>query len=97
MIKSIKDEEAQGVLRFDYAVGDVVELEDGSKAIITEYGLYDNQYRCEVLYSVEAICGETEYFTLSLYGPQIDRKLSASEASAFLQQILLAGSTDEIY
>ena len=37
-------------LTFDYDVGDVVTLSDRRLAVISKYGIYDNQYFCEVCY-----------------------------------------------
>ena len=35
-------------LSFQYSIGDAVLLSDGRRAIITKYGIYDDQYWCEV-------------------------------------------------
>lgn len=37
-------------LKFDYNLYDAVLLDDGRRALIIGFGIYDNQYWCEVLY-----------------------------------------------
>ena len=40
-------------LNFKYNILDILELNDGQKIIITDYGIYDNQYMCDPFYGDE--------------------------------------------
>ena len=50
-------------LTFDYNIGDVVDLSDGRLAIISKYGIYDNQYWCEVCYPDGVYLGAADWFS----------------------------------
>ena len=50
-------------LKFDYNLYDAVLLDDGRKVLITGFGIYDNQYWCEVLYPDGIHLGAADYFS----------------------------------
>lgn len=74
-------------LKFDYSVGDAVALADSRRALITGYGVYDNQYWCEVAYPDGVHLCAGDYFTVSLYEPYIIEKLSDTEAIEIAYQL----------
>jgi hypothetical protein len=53
-------------LKFDYDLFDAVQLSDGRRALITGYGIYDNQYWCEVCYPDGVYLEAADYFSSDL-------------------------------
>ena len=49
-------------LQFDYEAYDVIRFSNGSIGIITDYGIYDNQYWCEVIYPQRCELSLADYF-----------------------------------
>jgi len=50
-------------LKFDYNLYDAVLLDDGRKALIVGFGIYDNQYWCEVCYPDGVHMGAADWFS----------------------------------
>lgn len=63
-------------LTFDCSLYDVVRLSDNRLAIITDYGIYDNQYWCEIWYPDGVHLGAADYFSSNknAYGTRIIRQ-----------------------
>jgi hypothetical protein len=75
-------------LHFDYDLFDAVRLEDNRTAIITGYGIYDNQYWLEICYPDGVHLGAADYFSSNpeFYGPHIIGKLSEDEKKRILKE-----------
>jgi len=75
-------------LRFDYDLFDAVRLEDNRTAVITGYGIYDNQYLLEICYPDGVHLGAADYFSSNpeFYGPHIVGKLSEDEKKHILRE-----------
>lgn len=50
-------------LKFDYNLYDAILLDDGRKALIVGFGIYDNQYWCEVCYPDGVHIGAADWFS----------------------------------
>ena len=74
-------------LSFDYTIYDGVKLRDGRLAIITGYGIYDNQYWCEVCYPDGVHLESADYFSSD---SQIVTKLSTEQRNRVANALLSA-------
>ena len=54
---------SENELIFDYEIGDTVILSSGLLAFIAYYGIYDNQYWCEICYPDGIHLGAADYFS----------------------------------
>ena len=79
-------------LKFDYDLFDAVRFEDNRVAVITGYGIYDNQYWCEICYPDGVHLGAADYFSsnLEFYSPHIIEKLSVQEKRRILKEFAKA-------
>lgn len=84
----IKNEE----LNFDYELYDAIRFDDNRIALITGYGIYDNQYWCEVCYPDGVHLGAADYFSSdpSFYGPRIIEKVPEHERQNILKSYVVA-------
>lgn len=72
-------------LSFDYEVYDVVSLSDGTRAIITDYGIYDNQYWCEFPESRSLGVADWCVANSKAYGRQILSKINEPQTVRDIQ------------
>lgn len=74
-------------LKFRYNIGDAVLLSDGRHGIITRYGIYDDQYWCEVADAHGVNLCSADWFFLCGCAPTITQRLSAEYAVLLAQQL----------
>jgi len=79
-------------LHFDYDVYDAVRLDDNRIALITDFGIYDNQYWCEVCYPDGVHLGAADYFSSNpeFKCSQIIEKLSNSKKQHIIEEYIKA-------
>ena len=73
-------------LSFQYSVGDAILLSDGRRAIITNYGLYSDQYWCEVSGDNGINLSAADYFSITST-PYISKRLPAEQARLLAEQL----------
>lgn len=73
-------------LNFKYNIGDAVLLSDGRRAIITNYGIYDDQYWCEVSGADGINLAAADYFSTTST-PFISKQLSTDQAQLLAAQL----------
>lgn len=74
---------------FQYSIGDAVLLSDGRRAIITKYGIYDDQYWCEVSGGDGINLSAADYFSTTST-PFISKLLPVEQARLLAEQLLTA-------
>lgn len=86
--KSIKPKH----LNLNYNLYDAVRFEDNRTALITGYGIYDNQYWCEVCYPDGVHLGAADYFLSNSesYGIKIIGKLFDGKRQHILKEYIKA-------
>ncbi len=78
-------------LKFDYNLYDTVRLDDNRTAIITDFGIYDNQYWCEVCYPNGVELGSADYFSCNTkFSPYIINKIEGDERKSIINKYLIA-------
>ncbi len=79
-------------LKFDYALYDAVVLDDNRTALITGFGIYDNQYWCEICYPDKVCLGAADYFSSDpqFYGTKIVKKLSSKDKKLIIKKYIKA-------
>jgi len=79
-------------LRFDYNLYDAVRFDDNRMALITGYGIYYNQYWCEVCYPDGVHLGAADYFSSDpvFRCTQIIEKLSEQDKQYILKEYVKA-------
>lgn len=74
-------------LNFRHNIGDAILLSDGRRGIITHYGIYDDQYWCEVSDADGINLGAADWFSTVGCPPTISRILPAKDAKSLAHQL----------
>jgi hypothetical protein len=79
-------------LQFDYNLYDAVRLDNNLYALITDFGVYDNQYWCEVCFPKGVKLSEGSYFSSNpeFSCTQIIEKLSEDKKQHVLKEYVKA-------
>ena len=79
-------------LNFDYNLYDAVRFDDNRTALITNFGIYDNQYWCEVCYPNGVHLGAADYFSSNpkFYKPIIIGKVEEVERINIIKEYIEA-------
>ena len=77
-------------LTFMYSIGDAVLLSDGRRGIITQFGIYSDQYWCEIADAGGINLAAADWFSVSGHGITITQRLSDEHAVALARQLKTA-------
>lgn len=80
-------------LNFRYNIGDAILLSDGRRGIITRYGIYDDQYWCEIADAHGINLCFADWFFARGCAPTIMQRLPSEDAVSLAQQ--LKSATEE--
>lgn len=83
----------QRKLNFRYNIGDAILLSDGRRGIITRYGIYDDQYWCEIADAHGINLCFADWFFARGCAPTIMQRLPPEDAVSLAQQ--LKSATEE--
>ena len=83
----------QRKLNFRYNIGDAILLSDGRRGIITRYGIYDDQYWCEIADAHGINLCFADWFFARGCAPTIMQRLPSGDAVSLAQQ--LKSATEE--
>jgi hypothetical protein len=83
----------QRKLNFRYNIGDAILLSDGRRGIITRYGIYDDQYWCEIADAHGINLCFADWFFARGCAPTIMQRLPSKDAVSLAQQ--LKSATEE--
>lgn len=83
----------QRKLNFRYNIGDAILLSDGRRGIITRYGIYDDQYWCEIADAHGINLCFADWFFARGCTPTIMQRLPSEDAVSLAQQ--LKSATEE--
>ena len=100
MCRFKKDDNKPENLNFDYNLYDGIRFDDNRTALITGYGIYDNQYWCEVCYPDGVHLGAGDYYSsdIEFYTPHIIGKISEEEKQHVIKEYIKAlGEYPELY
>jgi hypothetical protein len=87
-------------LAFDLNLYDAVSLSNGLDALITGYGIYDNQYWCEVGYPDGIHLGGADYFSFcnpAFCGTKIVEIMPELKARLMAQYVAALGQYPDLY
>lgn len=77
-------------LEFMYDIGDAVLLSDGRRGIITQFGIYNDQYWCEIANADGINLAAADWFSVSGHGITITQRLSDDHAATLARQLKAA-------